>query len=187
MLTSPSLWEVFLWAVRLPSCPCIAKTVPCRSCFSIIFRSAQLSSSWIRVFGSLCALFGWYYWGSSKGPHIENFYHATVSGRSICLCLALTLSLSLSLSLFMSLCLSLCLSVSRSLCLSVSLFLSLGLSGLWLAGWLAFLCVSVCLSACVCLCLSESVSVSVRVSVHLYLCLSVSVCSARAMWPESSF
>ena len=34
-------------------------------CFSILFDPHELRSIWIRVFGTLCALLGWYYYKAS--------------------------------------------------------------------------------------------------------------------------
>lgn len=36
------------------------------TCFGILFDPAEIQPIWIRVFGSLCALLGWYYYGASR-------------------------------------------------------------------------------------------------------------------------
>jgi len=54
-----------------------------RSTFSLLFNPDEISTAWIRVFGSLCALLAWYYAGVVRYNTAENrgFLHATVSGR----------------------------------------------------------------------------------------------------------
>ena len=37
-----------------------------KTCFGVIFEVKEIRAIWIRVFGSLCALLGWYYYGASK-------------------------------------------------------------------------------------------------------------------------
>ena len=41
------------------------------TCFSILFDPTELEPIWIRVFGSLCALLGWYYRGASRDSILE--------------------------------------------------------------------------------------------------------------------
>ena len=45
------------------------------TCFGILFDPAEIQPIWIRVFGSLCALLGWYYYGASRDSalnHLES-------------------------------------------------------------------------------------------------------------------
>ena len=58
----------------------IALLVRPRRSFSCFFDPRELSAPWIRVFGALCALFGWYYRGAATGKP-DGFLRATVSGR----------------------------------------------------------------------------------------------------------
>jgi len=51
-----------------------------RRSFSLLFDPASMSTAWIRVFGSLCALLAWYYYGAAS-PESCGFEQATVSGR----------------------------------------------------------------------------------------------------------
>ena len=41
------------------------------TCFSILFDPTEIKPIWIRVFGSLCALLGWYYRGASQDSILE--------------------------------------------------------------------------------------------------------------------
>ncbi|CAE7363537.1 unnamed protein product [Symbiodinium sp. CCMP2592] len=50
--------------------------------FGLVFDVAELQRLWIRVFGSLCALLGWYYFGAARDGS-RGFLEATVSGRFV--------------------------------------------------------------------------------------------------------
>ena len=54
--------------------------------FSILFKAADITSAWIRVFGVLCVTFGAYYVGTPlyelRGFGAESFYRSTVLGRA---------------------------------------------------------------------------------------------------------
>lgn len=41
------------------------------TCFSILFDPSEIEPIWIRVFGSLCALLGWYYRGASQDSILD--------------------------------------------------------------------------------------------------------------------
>ena len=44
----------------------LALFVAPESCFSLLFDPQELRAIWIRVFGILCAVLGWYYYGAAR-------------------------------------------------------------------------------------------------------------------------